>query len=234
MLQDQTLAVVQEIFQAIFMQDNPYTLSELRTKFASSLQLPELVPDSTTGEPTYSILPSAAQYITCANSEKRSDTNGWILTDKSPTSDIDQLEKIWHDINSITTERVFNSENVHASDPIYNCTNIYSSTNCGDSHYLIYCSGTFRSRYALASKRSDTLNYCINVDDSNSCTNSYQVICSSKISNSLFIQDCGNLHECIWCSHIANQEYCIANIQFSQSEYYELKPKIIDRILRDI
>ena len=175
MLQDQTLAVVQEIFQAIFMQDNPYTLSELRTKFASSLQLPELVTDSTTGEPTYSILPGAAQYITCANSEKRSDTNGWILTDKSPTSDIDQLEKIWHDINSITTERVFNSENVHASDPIYNCTNIYSSTNCGDSHYLIYCSGTFRSRYALASKRSDTLNYCINVDDSNSCTNSYQV-----------------------------------------------------------
>lgn len=67
MTEKETLALINKIFQAIFAQDSPYTLDQLKTKFASDIQLPQLVKDSTTGEPTYSAMPNAKNYITDAN-----------------------------------------------------------------------------------------------------------------------------------------------------------------------
>ena len=78
---------------------------------------------------------------------------------------------------------------------------------------------------------SSTSSFSIRCDDSKSCTNSYSVICSNKVSNSLFIQDCFDLHECMFCSHIASKRHCIANMQFEEEEYYALKKLIIDWIL---
>jgi hypothetical protein len=49
--------------------------------------------------------------------------------------------------------------------------------------------------------------------------------------NSLFIQDCYDLYECMFCAHISSRRYCIGNMEFSESEYNRLKPLIIDYIL---
>lgn len=40
-----------------------------------------------------------------------------------------------------------------------------------------------------------------------------------------------DLYECIFCSHIANKRFCIANMQFEEEEYYEIKKAIIEWIL---
>lgn len=87
------------------------------------------------------------------------------------------------------------------------------------------------SEYVLACQRSSNCSYCIRVDDSTSCSNSYNVICSAKISNSFFIQDANSLHECMFCSHIANRRYCIANMQFDREEYMAIKSEIIKWIV---
>lgn len=84
----------------------------------------------------------------------------------------------------------------------------------------------------IACQRSGSSSNCIRVDDSGSCSNSYNVICSAKITNSFFIQDCNSLFECMFCSHIANQRYCISNMQFEPEEYFEIKKVIIDWILQ--
>lgn len=34
-----------------------------------------------------------------------------------------------------------------------------------------------------------------------------------------------------FCSHIANKKYCIANMQFEEEEYFEIKKTIISWIL---
>ena len=70
--------------------------------------------------------------------------------------------------------------------------------------------------YAIACQRSGNSSFCLRVDDSSDCYNSYNVICSAKISNSFFIQDCNSLHECMFCAHISNKKYCIANMQFEK------------------
>lgn len=231
MTETTTLTTANQIFQAIFGQDNPYTLEQLKTKFASDIQLPTMVKDSTTGEATYSAMPNAEKYITDANSGKRSETEGW-LQPLRPIKGMKDLLQAWQDINYITTERVYDSENVNASDPIYHSQNVYNSTNCGGCKNIIFCDGTYDSEFAIACQRSTGINFSMRVDDSNTCSNSYHVICSAKISNSLFIQDASDLYECIFCSHLTNQKYCIANMQFDEKTYFQLKAKVIQWILR--
>ncbi len=225
------LAITNQIFQAIFGQDSPYTLEQLKAQFASDIQLPTAVKDSATGEITYSAMPNAEKYITDANSGKRSESQGW-LQPQRPIKGMKDLLQAWQEINYITTERVYDSENVAMSDPIYHSQNVYNSTNCGGCKNIIFCDGTYDSEFAIACQRSTGANFSIRVDDSNTCANSYHVICSSKISNSLFIQDASDLYECMFCSHLNNQKYCIANMQFDEKTYFQIKAKVIQWILR--
>ena len=231
MTKEETLILANQVFQAIFTQDNPYNLDELKAQFASDILLPTAVKDSTTGELTYSAMPNAKSYITGANSAKRDSTTGW-LQPLRPVKSMKDLLQAWQDINYITAERVYDSENVSASDPIYHSQNVHNSTNCGGCKNIIFCDGTYDSESCIACQRSTGLNFCLRVDDSNTCSSSYHVICSAKISNSLFIQDASNLYECIFCSHLSDQKYCIANMQFDERAYFQLKPKVIQWILR--
>lgn len=222
---------INKIFQAIFGRNNPYDLETLEQKFAFDIKLPTEVKDSTTGEITYTAAPNAKQFITDANSQVYGDDKGWIQP-KCEIESLDQILELWQKVNYMTTERAYDCENVIKSDPVYNSTNVYKSTNCGACHDIVFCDGTYESNFSMSCQRSTGLNYCLRVDDSNSCTNSYNVICSGKISNSMFIQDCGELHECIFCSHISNREYHIANMPFSETEYFALKAKIIAWIFK--
>ena len=231
MTKDQTMQTANQIFQAIFAQDNPYNLDELKAHFAADIQLPTLVQDSTTGEDTYSAMPNAKSYITDSNSSKRDETTGWLLPTR-PIKGIKDILAAWQEVNFITTERAYDCENVAASDPVYHSQNVYNSTNCGRCKNIIFCDGTYDTESAIACQRSTGLNFCLRVDDSNTCSNSYHVICSAKISNSLFIQDASNLHECLFCSHLSNQKYCIANMQFDEPTYRKLKAKVIEWILK--
>lgn len=231
MTQAEVSTLTNQIFQAIFAQYNPFELDKLKSQFATDILLPTPVKDSTTGEITYTAMPNAKSYITDANSAKRDGTTGWLQPSR-PLKGMKDLLQAWHNINYITTERVYDSENVSASDPIYHSQNVYNSTNCGGCKNIIFCDGTYDSESCIACQRSTGLNFCLRVDDSNTCSNSYHVICSAKVSNSLFIQDASNLYECIFCSHISDQKYCIANMQFAEKTYFQLKTKVIQWILR--
>lgn len=220
------LKIADKIFSNIFGQKSSLTLAAIRAKFAFDIKLPTEVKDSTTGETTYSAMPNVASYMKCENTYQYDRDKGWMLPKKSIKS-IDEILKIWKTINYTTAERVYDSENVLQSDPIYNSINVYASTNCGKCKNILFCDGTYDSEFAIACQRSTGVNFCLRADDSNSCTNSYNVICSGKISNSFFIQDASNLNECLFCSHISDQEYCIANMPFEKEEYFYIKQQVI-------
>ena len=224
------LDIVNKIFNSVFETDNKFSLEDLLDKFAFDIKLPNKVNDSTTNEITWTDSINSGKFITNQNMQKRDESIGWML----PKKDINNLEElidIWNSINLTTTERFFNSVNVAKSDTIYGCQNVYRCSNCSNSKNIIYCDSCGSSEYLLASQRSGNCNFCIRCDDSKDCSNSYSVIYSNKVSNSLFIQDCFNLYECMFCSHIASKNFCIANMQFEESEYYEIKKLIIDWIL---
>lgn len=227
---EKALEIADKIFKNVFEKENIYSLDILLEKFAFDIKLPKKVNDSTTNEITWADAINSGRFITNNNMEKRDKEEGWMLP-KQEIHNLQELMDIWNTINLTTTERVYDSMNVIKSDTIYRCENIYRSTDCRDSKNLIFCDSCGNCEFLLASQRSGTCNFSIRCDDSKDCSNSYNVICSNKVSNSLFIQDCFDLYECMFCSHIASKRFCIANMQFEEQEYYEIKKEIIKWIL---
>ena len=224
------LEIIDKIFKNIFGKGNELSLDDILEKYAFDVKLPKMVNDSTTNEVTWADSINSGRFITNKNMEEKDKTTGWMLP-KKEIHNLQELIDIWNSINLTTTERVYDSINVSKSDTIYGCENVYRSTDCINSKNIIYCDSCTNSEFLLASQRTSSSVFCIRCDDSKDCSNSYNVICSSKVSNSLFIQDCSQLYECMFCSHISSKKYCIANMQFEEKEYYEIKKLIIEWIL---
>jgi len=230
MNEKQTKSVVDEIFMEIFGKTCPIELDELLSECAFDVRLPNKVIDAVTGEETWASSINSNKYISQDVMEKYESYKGWMRPKKEITS-LEQILKLWEKVNYTTTERVYDSINVSKSDTIYSCENVYRSQDCRKCKNIIYSDGCNDSEYDIACQRSSNITYSIGVADSNTCSNSYNVICSAKISNSFFIQDANSLHECMFCSHIANRRYCIANMQFDRKEYMEIKEEVIKWIL---
>ena len=224
------LEIINKIFNSIFDKNNSFSLEELLEKYAFDIKLPKQVNDSVTNEITWADSINSGKFITNKNMEIKDSKDGWMLP-KREISNLQELIDIWNSINLTTTERVYDSINVCKSDTIYRSENVYRCTDCSESKNIIYCDSCMNCNYTLASSRSSNCDFCIRTDDSKDCSNSYNVICSNKVKNSLFIQDCFDLYECMFCSHIATKKYCIANMQFEEEEYYEIKKTIIEWIL---
>ncbi len=230
MSDDKALEIINKIFKVVFNQQNNKTLKEILEKFAFDIKLPKEVRDSVTGEITWADSINSGKFITLGNMQRKDEKDGWML-EKREVNNLEDIVRIWNSINLTTTERVYDSENVSKSDTIYRCENIYRSTDCRDSKNLIFCDSCGSSEFLLASQRSGSSSFCIRTDDSKDCSNSYNVVCSNKIINSYFIQDCFDLYECMFCSHIASKKYCIANMQFEKEEYLIIKKTIINWVL---
>lgn len=224
------LEIINKIFRNIFDKESHQNLEGILEKYAFDVKLPKQVTDTTTNEITWADAISSGKFITLKNMEKKDITTGWMLP-KQEVHNLQEIIDIWNTINLTTTERVYDSINVVKSDTIYRCENVYRSTDCTNCKNILFCDSCSDSEFIIASQRSTTSSFCIKVDDSKDCSNSYHVICSNKVSNSIFIQDCFNLHECIFCSHIANKRYCIANMQFEEDEYFVIKKAIIEWII---
>ena len=230
MRDDEALGIAEKIFRNVFGKGCDLSMNELLGKFAFDVKLPKKVRDTITGETTWADSVNSGKYMSSQNAAKRDADLGWMLPKKNVSS-LRELIDIWNVVNFTTTERVFDSMYVAKSDTIYRCENVYHSTSCSDSKNVVYCDSCMNCEYILASQRSGTCNFCIRCDDSSDCCDSYNVSCSGKTNNSLFVQDCYDLYECIFCAHIVSKRFCIANMQFEETEYFEIKKKIIEWIL---
>ena len=226
----QSKQVLDEIFMEVFEQKCPLNLEQVLLEFAFDIRLPNKVIDAVDGSETWATSINSNKYITQTNMTKYDNYKGW-MRPKKEISSIDEILELWNNVNYTTTERIYDSINVSKSDTVYRSENVYRSQDIRGCKNAIYTDGCGDSQYVLACQRSSNLNYCIKVDDSSNCSNSYSVICSSKISNSFFIQDANSLHECMFCSHIANRRFCIANMQFDREEYMKIKAQVIKWIM---
>ena len=214
----------------IFEQKCLLSIDEVLSEFAFDIKLPNKVIDAVDGKETWASSINSNKYIRQENMIKYDNYKGWIRPKKEIES-LDEILKLWDKINYTTTERNYESINVSKCDTVYESENVYRSQDLRKCKNTIFSDGSANCEYILACQRSANLSYCIRVDDSNSCSNSYNVICSNKISNSFFIQDANSLYECMFCSHIQNRRYCIANMQFDREEYMSIKSEVVKWIV---
>jgi hypothetical protein len=220
-----------KIFNKVFGHKNNLSLDQFAQKYAFDIRLPQEVKDVTTGETTYTQSVNPGKFISLENVWAKED---WYSQSKIPINGMEDILAAWSKINLISTNRHLNSLNVSKSDNIRNSENVYMSQDVGESKNVIFSDGVFNnSAYIAASQRSQSLSYCIRTEDSGECSNSFSVVWSGRVVNSLFIQDCTDLYECIFCSHINNKNFCIANMQFEEAEYFKIKADVVHWILEN-
>lgn len=222
--------ILDAIVGNVFGYQNPFTPEQFKQKFAFDIRLPKQTTDTTTGETTWAQSLAPNKYITMKNANDKAQHTDWILP-KRPLHSMEDILAAWHETNYTTTERQVESINVHGSDNVYNSENVFYSQDIRTSKNIVYCDGSADSEYIAAGQRSNTSVYCIRVEDSIECSNSFNIIWSAKIVNSMFLQDCYDMYECLFCSHMASKKFCIANMQFEEAEYRDLKKKVVEWIL---
>ena len=212
----------------VFGYKNTLSLDQFMQKYAFDIKLPQQVYDATTQEPTWTQSVNPTKFITVKNAWKRDD---WEKLPPRAFSSIDDVLSAWNDVNYTATERELDSVDVAESDNIYTSENIYRSQDIHGSKNILFSDGIINSEYIAAGQRSHSATYCIRIEDSKESSNSFSVIWSKSIVNSFFIQDCSDMYECMFCSHVQNKKFCVANRQLEETEYYKVKDMVIRWIL---
>jgi hypothetical protein len=217
-----------KIVKQVFGIENPLSLEQFKEKFAFDIKIPIKVYDSTTNEETWvRDSTNASRYMKFDNILRHDAEEGDFMQTKINNPSMANLLESWQKVNFTATEKHVESIDVSKSDSINGCQNVYMSLDYGNSKNVIFCDGGFNNEYVAACQRSNTLSYCIRVEGSKDVSNSFEVTWSAKITNSMFINNCYDMYECMFCSHITGKQFCIANMQFSEEEYLKLKPMII-------
>lgn len=218
--------ILDKVIGQITGYQNPFTLEQFLQKYAFDVELPVQVADSVTGEATWSQSINAAKFMTLKNARKRNEGNE-LMRPKRPIHSIDDLLSFWNEINYITTERQIDSIDVAESDNIYSSERVFRSQDIAASKDIIYCDGLHHCEFVVASQRSHASNYCARLEDSKECSGSFSVSWCARVVNSLFIHDSSDLFECMFCSNIRGKKFCIANMQFEETEYRKIKDMVI-------
>ena len=222
--------VLDKVVGSVFGYQNPLSLDEAMQKFAFDLRLPQQVQDYTTGEATWALSVNPSKFISSKNLKLKSQETDWMI----PKREINSVEDIitaWAETNATATERSIESENIGQSDAINACENVFRSMDIRDSKNVIFSDGGNNLEYVVAVSRSKTSSFCIRLEDSQLCSNSFNVIFSAKVTNSFFIQDCFDVMDCMFCSHLSGKRFCIANMQYTEEEYKVIKEKVVRWIL---
>jgi hypothetical protein len=164
------------------------------------------------------------------NARAKGNVDDWMLK-KKPLNSIEDILAAWSDFNFITTERQVDSLNVAESDNVYSSENIFRTQDVVGCKNLVFCDGLMSCEYVVASQRSRTSTYCARLEDSKDCSGSFSVSWSGRIVNSMFIQDCGDLYECLFCTNIRGKRFCVANMQFEEAEYRRVKDMVVRWLL---
>jgi len=231
MNQPMAKTILDQTIGQVFGYQNPLSLDQAMQKFAFDVRLPQQVYDATTGQQTWAASIGDTQYLTLANAVERS-KNGDNLRDYQKMTSVEDVMNAWASVNYAMTERQIASTNVAESDGVYHSENIYRSLDIRKSKNILFSDGVDECDHIAAGQTSKKLQYCVRVEDSKNIVESFNVIWSNKITRSLFIRDCYDLVDCMFCTHLAGKKFCIANIQLEEAEYKALRDKIVRWILQ--
>jgi len=220
------------IFKDVFNIENPYSLDQLKSKFAFDIPFASKVRCALSGIDTWSFSAEGEKTASQKAIADRFKEDEWMRKKKLFKS-IDDVLAAWQNINYITGEKYINSKDVAGSDGIYNSSSVYQSVSVFDSKNIIFSYKIFDCNYLLASRDNSSCTLGIRVKESIYCSSCFEVSWSNKVSRSMYLHDCFDLFECLFCSHLRSKKYCVANIQLAKDEYFKIKKMVVDWILKD-
>lgn len=229
MNEKRALETVDKIFKDIYGRGYTGTFDDLIKKYAYDVSLPSEVVSSLSNQTTWSATPGGHAYAKFEELMVEMGKHDWLFPAEKIES-YEQLINLWQRANYSATERMLESIDITESDTVYGSEKIFRSRDIHGSKNIICSDSLYDSEFVFASQRGGRHNFCIRVEDSWNCSSSYDVNWCKNIVKSMFISDASNLFECIMCSHMMNQRFCIANMQYEEAEYFRIKEMIIEWI----
>lgn len=200
----------------------------LSEKLAEGIPLPEKGKSSISGETVWVADRKEDKLISQNETAERFKKGGWMRT--GPMENMQDVLKGWEEVNYEVASRSVNSVNVEESDGIYNSQGVYRSSSIFDSKNIVWSYKLFNCQYMLGSRDDSACSFGVRVRESIYCSHCFEVSWSHKVSRSMFIHDCTDLTECLFCSHLRSKKYCVANVQLSEDEYFRVKKTVVEWI----
>src|SRR3989338_1711155 len=219
------------IFKEVFKSENALTLEQLMKKYAFDIPLADRVKCVLSGVDIWSFSKESEMIASQKAITERFKKDEW-MRKRGQIKSMSDILTLWKEINYITGEKYINSKEISESDGIHNSISVYHSVSIFDSKNVVYSYKIFNSNYMLGSRDSSSCTLGIRMKESIYCSSSFEVSWSNKVSKSMFIHDCFDLYECLFCSHLRSKKYCISNMQFEKEEYLRIKKIVIDWILK--
>lgn len=194
---------------------------------------PHKVKSALTGKTLYTSLLTNNRYISQEESREQAAKHDWIYK-KRDIKSLSDLQSMLSNFEFIQTDRVNSSVNVERSDDIVQCQNIFDSVNFINSENIAHCNWGWASEYLVGCTRSGDSTLCAGMTEGVMSSGCFQVYASYKVTNSMYIKNCYDMYECMWCAHLSGKKYCIANMQFSKEEYFKLKQKILNWLFPEL
>lgn len=219
------------IMKDIFGVDRPFPLPHIIERFAFDIPSVQPVRCALSGEEIWTFFPTGEKIASQKAIADRFKKDEWMREKKSLTY-IQDVLRSWNEINYLTGEKYIHSRDVSESDGIYNSSGVHRSVSVFDSKHIVASYKLFDSQYMLASRDCSSCNVGIRMKESIFCSSGFEISWSHKVSRSMYIHDCFDVYECLFCSHLRSKKYCIANMQYGKEEYVNVKKLVIDWILR--
>jgi hypothetical protein len=226
----QFFELIKSVWREIFGVEANFTLAQFIERYASDIPLPEKRTCSLTGADVYMQRPT--DKVVSRDEMKRQQSEKSLVLEPEPIKSMADVLSKFDRINYYTGDYVRNSTNVFQSDQIYSSSNVYRSASVFTSKYVGLSYGVSDSEMAFACKDNKQLSYCIRAFESGQLTNCYEAYNAGKSSNSMFIHDCYDLRDCMFCFHIVSAQYCIANMQYTREEYERIRTIVVEWVMQ--
>lgn len=220
--------ILDKVVGQVFGYQNPLTLEQAMQKFAFDVPLPQQVHD-VDGSLTWAQSLNGSKFLKMETARAR---QTGIMPPK-PLNDLQDVLAAWNEINYITTERAFESINVAESDNIDNSENVFRSQDIRSSKNIVFSNNLNNSEFLVSCNGGRNNAFCIRMTDSNNVANSFEVSWSTKITNCMFIHDCSDMQDSMFCTGMKGGRFCIANMQFEEAEYRRLRDMVVRWVLTD-
>jgi len=216
------------IWKQVFAEVGVIEAEKTKVLWTKDIILPTENKCEVSGEPVW-LSPEYGykRFMTETESMKRTNEDNFM----EPKSEMKNLSDVIEKVKKVAMfkgSRMVNSSVVEESDDVYSSNIVYNSAHIYSSQKIIWGHNLVQSEYLMASKGSKNCTFSIRCFDSVNVSNSFDVSFCANTSNSMFCHDCFDVRDCLFCFHLASKRFCIANVQYEEAEYNELKKKIVD------
>ena len=219
--------ILDKVVGQVFGYQNPLSLEQAMQKFAFDIKLPQQVFDATDGSQAWAQSTNPTKFIKMENA--RTGETGMRPT--QPISDLQELFARWEEVNYFTTDRLIDSINVAESDNIQFSENVYRSQDIRRSKNILFSDGMQDCEFIVGGRGVGDNTFCIRIEDAGVCANSFSISYSTRITNSMFMHDCVDMQDSMFCTNMKNGQYCIANMQFEKEEYERIRLMVVQWVL---